>query len=695
MTFYERLLNPDVYYAPRIDWDAIRQDVLNNLKISNSRKIQYYEIPIAFDIETTSFLSTRQEKVACMYSWGISIKAHVILGRTWGEFLDVYDEIVKIFNPSEKRRIIIYIQNLPYEFQFMCHRLNWEKVFALDERKPLTALTSEWVEFRCSYALSGMSLQKIGENLQRYKIEKMVGDLDYSKPRHHKTPLTDKEWKYQINDVQVVCAYIQETAENDGGYNKIPLTKTGYVRNYCRSMCFADRHYRFFIKSLTLDLDEYKQLKRAFAGGFTHANWHYSCKVHENVDSFDFTSSYPYVMVAEKFPMSKSRLVQLENKAQFFSYLKTHCCLFDVELNKLDGWDAPDHIISRSKCSVCDNPIIDNGRIITADRVVITITEVDWESIVRFYKFESFRITNFRVYEKNYLPHAFVKAILKLYADKTELKDVPGKEVEYMKSKGMVNSAYGMSVTDIVRDEDTFNEEWVKNKADSEEAIKEYNENKNRFLFYPWGIWVTAYARRNLFTGIYEYQEDYIYSDTDSVKVKNAKAHSKYMEEYNRTVALKLQKACEHHNIPVSLTRPKTIKGKEKPLGVWDHDGTYSNFKTLGAKRYMVESKGKISITVAGLGKSIARDYIVELAKKKGISPFDVFNEELYIPGEHTGKSIHTYFDYEFSDILVDYTGQAETVHEYSGINLAPAEYSLSLDREYLALIGGRKFVRE
>ena len=148
------------------------------------------------------------------------------------------------------------------------------------------------------------------------------------------------------------------------------------------------------------------------------------------------------------------------------------------------------------------------------------------------------------------------------------------------------------------------------------------------------------------------------------------------MEEYNRTVALKLQKACEHHNIPVSLTRPKTIKGKEKPLGVWDHDGTYSNFKTLGAKRYMVESKGKISITVAGLGKSIARDYIVELAKKKGISPFDVFNEELYIPGEHTGKSIHTYFDYEFSDILVDYTGQAETVHEYSGITLAPSEYS-------------------
>ena len=82
--------------------------------------------------------------------------------------------------------------------------------------------------------LSGFSLAKIGENLQRYKVNKMVGDLDYNLKRHHKTPLTDKEWKYLINDVQVVVAYIQETSENDGGYHKIPLTKTGYVRNYCR-----------------------------------------------------------------------------------------------------------------------------------------------------------------------------------------------------------------------------------------------------------------------------------------------------------------------------------------------------------------------------------------------------------------------------------------------------------------------------
>ena len=264
-----------------------------------------------------------------------------------------------------------------------------------------------------------------------------------------------------------------------------------------------------------------------------------------------------------------------------------------------------------------------------------------------------------------------------------------------MKSKGMVNSAYGMCVTDIVRDVCEFGEQWSSETPDIEEAITRYNSNKNRFLFYPWGIWVTAYARRNLFTGIYEFQNDYIYSDTDSVKVKNIEQHMGYIEYYNKIVEYKLSASMEHHKFPVSSTKPKTIKGVEKPLGVWDHDGTYSRFKTLGAKRYMVEENGKIKITVAGLGKKVARDYIIQIAEHLGKTPFDVFNEELYVPGEHTGKNIHFYSDEEFECILTDYLGNPSVVREYSSIHLAPADYSLSMDGDYWRLIiGGIEPVR-
>ena len=694
--FYLRLLNPDVYFYPDINWKKIILDI-EDAPLSNSKKVKYYEIPIAFDIETTSFYSTRLEKCACMYCWAMSINGHVILGRKWSEFKDVCEILCEILKPDETKRILIYIQNLAYEFQFICRRFEWTRVFALKERKPLSCVTSSNLEFRCSYMLSGFSLEKIGENLQRYKINKMVGDLNYTLPRHYNTPLTEKEWKYVINDVQVVVAYIQETAENDGGYHKIPLTKTGYVRNYCREICFQDRMYRKLMKVLTIEPDEYEQLKRAFAGGFTHANWTRSRFLIENMDSFDETSAYPYTMVSEKFPMSKGRrvLLDMEPEDRFELYLQKYCCVFDIEIEDIDGWEAPDHILSFSKCRICEKPIVNNGRIISAKRVITTMTEVDFECFRKFYKFRRYRVSDLIIYEKDYLPTPFVKAILGLYKDKTELKDVSGKEVEYMKSKGMINSAYGMCVTDIVRDEDTFLVNWTSNKADVEEAINKYNYSTKRFLFYPWGVWVTAYARRNLYSAIYEFGNDYIYSDTDSIKAVNADKHMEYFERYNSIVKEKLQSACKYHDIPFEMTEPQTIKGVKKPLGVWEHDGSYRRFKTLGAKRYMTETFNKktgeweINITVSGLRKDKAMEYLTQEAEKQGCSPFDLFKEELKVPGENTGKQIHTYNDYEFTEPLTDYLGETVEVHEYSSIHLEPAEYNLSLAKDYKDLLDG------
>ena len=695
LTFIARLIAPDVYYFPNVDWQVIENDLAKNVTLSNSRKVRYYEVPISFDIETTSFQSTELEKCACMYAWGCSINGHVILGRTWEDFDEVYNKLIEMFEPDEKKRLLIYIQNLAYEFQFICKRFKWSKVFALMERKPIYAITEDNIEFRCSYMLSGYSLQVIGENLQRYRVQKKVGDLDYSLIRHYKTPLTETEWGYLISDVQVVVAYIKETAENDGGYAKIPLTKTGYVRNHCRKKCFANRYYRHFIKSLTLTYDEYLQLKRAFQGGYTHANWALVRQTIENMDSFDFTSSYPYVMVSEKFPMSKSTEVEITCDEDFKKYISNYCCLFDVKFSRLDGWQAPDHLISRSKCRNVQGEVINNGRIIYAESLETTINEVDYESLVRFYKWDDMQVSNFRIYEKSYLPKEFVEAILDLYVDKTVLKDVDGKEVEYMKSKGMVNSCYGMCVTDIIRDEDTYTDEWISKEPDGDESIDSYNNSKQRFLFYPWGIWVTAYARRNLFTGIYEFQNDYVYSDTDSVKVRNIDNHRGYIEEYNKIVYSKLERAMKWHRIPIEKTRPKTIKGVEKPLGIWDYDGHYTRFKTLGAKRYMTEKNGKVNITVAGLSKTTAVPYIQQLAEQRGCSMFDVFDDQLYVPGEYTGKQIHTYNDNEFSSRLNDYLGNEAVVHEYSSIHLAPAEYSLSIEYEFMRLVKGEIYVKE
>ena len=82
--------------------------------------------------------------------------------------------------------------------KFICNLFSWKNVFATDLRKPLYALTTNGVEFRCSYFLSGYNLETLAKNLTKYKIKKLVGDLDYSLIRHEKTPLNENEIQYLL-----------------------------------------------------------------------------------------------------------------------------------------------------------------------------------------------------------------------------------------------------------------------------------------------------------------------------------------------------------------------------------------------------------------------------------------------------------------------------------------------------------------
>lgn len=708
MGFLDFLKSNEVYKPSEIL--TVLKKVRPNFRFSYSnKKTKYFNVPASFDIETSSFFrssgSAEREKTAIMYEWTFGIYGAVIVGRTWDEFVLMLETLCNELNLTENKRLIVYVHNLSYEFQFMRKWLEWGKVFSIENRKPIYALTTSGVEFRCSYLLSGYSLAKLGDDLRTYSVRKLVGALDYEKTRHSKTLLTPEEIAYCVNDVKVVMAYIAERIDQDGVISRIPLTKTGYVRNYCRNSCFYEQgvprkksfkraRYMEIMKALKLTPDEYKQLKRAFQGGFTHANPFYSGKVVFDVTSFDFTSSYPCVMLAEKFPMSSGELVEITNKEQFNKNLKLYCCLFDVEFVGLQSKVWYDSYLSMSRCWGVKKAVVNNGRIVSADHLFTTVTEQDFLIIKQFYTWKHLKIGTFRRYKKDYLPTDFVKAILRLYKDKTTLKGVDGMEIEYLKSKEMLNSCYGMAVTDIVRSEIVYSgDEWqTPETPDFEKEIKDYNGSRSRFLFYPWGVWVTAYARRNLFTGICEFGNDYIYSDTDSIKVLNAEKHKDYIERYNSIIQQQLVLAMEYHGINPDEIEPETVDHVKKCLGVWDFDGHYKQFKTLGAKRYLVQysddarnpekKRGTYNLTVSGLNKKTCVPYLLDRYGEGGI--FSAFNDDLYIPPEYTGKNTHTYIDEPRTGTVIDYLGATDEYDERSGVHLDKADYSLKISREYL-----------
>ena len=515
-----------------------------------SHKVHYLNIPISFDIETSSFYEGVAKK-AIMYIWTCNVNGTTFIGRTWKQFtqfLSIMSEEFELIRYN--KRCIIYVHNLEYEFQFMRKWFDWHDIFADDKRQPLYAVTKGGIEFRCSYRLSGYSLAKLADELRYYKTQKMVGDLDYSLIRHANTPLTDKELKYCTQDTQVVVCYIQEEIDKNGDIAHIPYTKTGYVRRYCQDECLAIHKqnddvsrlkglkYRDIIQSLTLTYDQYKMCKAGFQGGFTHANINYVNETLHDVGSIDFTSSYPFTMMAQYFPMSSPRKVEVRDMKDLEFYLASYCCLFEVQFINLRPLTTIENPISSSRCSYLEGYHINNGRVIDAKILETTITELDFDIYRNINTWDGIKIGKFLVFYRGYLPTNLVKCLVKFYKDKTTLKGVAGKEEEYLQGKAMLNSAYGMAVTDIVRDDleyhqEMYADEWQVGSETPVSQLNRYNKNPSRFLYYAWGEWDTAHARHNLFKGIMAFGSDYVYSDTDSIKAINMDRHQDFIKNYN------------------------------------------------------------------------------------------------------------------------------------------------------------------
>lgn len=694
------------------DWDKFQWCK----KQKGKHNDEYYEIlniPVSFDIETSSIKLNDGMKGAITYALGMSINGHVCIMRTWSQFIDIIDLLKSKLDLDYNKRIVIYVHNLSYEYQFMRTYFKWDEVFCLKERKVLYARTVDGIEFRCSYMLSSLSLAVTANDLHTYRARKMVGDLDYSLIRHNKTPMTKKEKGYLINDVRVVTNYIKEKIEEDGDITKIQYTKTGYVRKYCKDKCITNNpkkeKYIALMKNLTLEYNEFLYAINAYSGGFTNA-----CdknvalnKPFIKARGFDFTSSYPYCMVALQYPMSKGVKVTINNEKHLKSILNENkAVLMHVRFYNLvikEGLHG--HPLSENKCIVCENPIIANGRVVAADIVDTYITDVDYHNIRKFYDYSKMTfIDEAYVYEYGYLPKEIIECVLDFYENKTKLKDVKGKEVEYAFFKSLLNSIYGEMVMNPVRDiieapELSDTEDWSKSKADFHKAIDLYNNSKGRYKSYLWGVWITAWARFNVLSGVYECCKedengvvDYIYTDTDSIKIQNYERHKEYFDKYNEKVLNLLKLSADYNNISLERYMPCTIKGKQKPLGVWDDEGELA-IKALGAKRYIARHDGETVITVAGVSKKIGSRALEK--KFGGIKALEEFKDGLIFDEDMCGKQKVYYTDHVIFGDITDYLGETLYCEEPTSIYMEAGTYDMSLSAEFSKYLSGSYIVEE
>ena len=674
--------------------------IFHDKKILGKRKLVDNNI-YTLDIETSSYFfldgkqynaleydSLSQEekdraiKCSCMYIWMVGINDVIYYGRTWNELKDFLHKIT-IYIPEKK---IIFIHNLSFEFQYLYSVFEMENVFARKSHKVIKCELKNYnIELRCTYFMTNAKLEKL-PSIYNLPVEKKVGDLDYSKIRHSKTPLTEKELGYCEYDCLVVYYYILFELKTYERVDKIPLTSTGHVRKELKDVIKDNYSYKAKVrKSINTNPHIYNMLVASFQGGYTHANYIYADEVIKDVDSYDETSAYPYVMVAYRFPSTEFKECFIKTKEEMntnFAYL-LRVKFRDVKSKYYNNF------ISSSKCMDLRGAKYDNGRIIEAKSFEMILTDIDLKLYLDSYtcKYEIVE-SYYSVY--SYLPITYIHFILHKYVLKTKYKGVKEKELEYQLEKQKFNALYGMTVTNNIKDEVVFkNNIWNEVPLTNEEILEKLEEDKKAgFLSFSYGVWVTAYARNNLLRNVMKLDKYVIYCDTDSIKL--AKGYDKkIIEKYNQTVKNRLEFTSRKLNIPLENFSPKDNAGKNHMLGLFEYEGNYQEFITQGAKKYAVKEDNEIKITVAGVPKSGA----------KALKKLEDFKDGLIFKYKDTNKNLLFYVDNQEEHILIDYTGLEYKITDKSGCCILPNSYTLGKALDYCHLISDdssrRSFYKE
>lgn len=639
-----------------------------------------------FDIETSSYFVTKDGQIhkpllydffaddiervgAFMYIWMLGINETVYYGRTPEELT----EFLRLINISCNINKYFFVHNLAFEFQFLRSFIDFSSVFARKRRKPMRAKTPVYnITWRCSYHLANSSLADLADNYD-LPVEKQTG-FDYYRIRNHKTVMTPEELKYCEYDCLVLYHYILKELETYKTIRNIPLTATGKVRKeYKETLTGNDKYYKNVRKQYDVDPEAYNALMFAYCGGYTHANTYLRGDVHSNVVSYDFTSSYPYVLLTEKYPCSKFTPANIRRAED----MRTNCraYLLYVRITNIET-KLQNPIIPVYKIKHARGVSNDNGRLETADFIEIWLTEIDFKCIIENYYFDSYEILKSYSAQKDYLPREYLTYILHLYKTKTVYKNVPEAADKYRIAKANLNSLYGMTVTCLVVPKVKYkNGVWLPPvPVDVRKTLIDLQ--KEAFLNPSWGVYCTAYARANIISIMSQLDAQWIYTDTDSGKIlteyKNdndeiVKTDFTPIEKYNEQVIEKIKSVCAARDLCETDFSPIDIKGEPHTIGLFSYEHTYQLFKTMGSKKYAGVKNCQLEITIAGVAKHAGAEWLGK------IDNFDIN----YFPGIITGKMTSLYCDDQPDIDIIDYQGNFEHIHALTGLALVPCDYHL------------------
>lgn len=640
------------------------------------RRTRYIMAGCGLDIETTNVIQRHRDGkgkfiydhvAAYAYAFMLTIDDHSLLCRRWDQILTAL-KVMRKYARAKSATWFVWIANESFEFQFFRKRLKIKSAFAKKSRQPLY-FNIDRIHFADALAITGGSLAHLSKVYTT--TQKKVGDLDYSKPRSWRTELSDTEKDYCYSDTEILSEYFEYIkSEYILRGLPIPYTKTGIIREQVKRRAELAAGAKAFVKSaLPASRMEYEAwMNKLFRGGLTHACAILANQIHTDVWGYDLTSSYPAVMLQEYYPMSQFLPVDIRHDGKMITdpLLYTHCCMFVVDFWGIECTTM--HTIESKHKTISETgALYDNGRLIRADHLRVHLTELDYDTYTKYYKWDRIDVHCGKAAARGRLPKYLTEPLLHWYVKKLQLKKwckengiKPDEWPEYRIAKEMVNSFYGLTVQRLRFVSplyDTDKQIWTETVKDKSYA----SACKNAVLLPQWGIWITAHARHRIADMIYRIDghtkadSRVIYYDTDSIYViGNADG---LISQYNAEIE---------------------IMNRQLPPECWDlgmfdkigKSGHFRKFKTIGAKRYIKEDDdGHVMATVAGLD---GEAYV----NKFGAAAFEKFSLDGFLIAAGESQKLTSIYIDEPTDDIID----GVPMHEESCVILAEIDFGVSVD---------------
>ena len=575
---------------------------------------------LVLDIETSTLFNDLQEPTAVWLSYGYCIlydrNAKQLEKCYFREFDKLKYWLLKLSQKFARTKLICFVHNLGYEFDFLIKNLSRsEKILTNSTHAVISSTLDDLpqIEFRCTLRLTMKSLRELGKITGHNKLH---SDYRFITPLDD---VTEEEKFYCEEDCNVVADYVAKFLLKEfNTFQNLPYTKTGRVRKtynqYYNEYVENDLKGEKPIWDMMPSEDCYQAELDAFAGGVVISNPMFTGIILNDVDSYDISSSYPFAQLSEEYPYSIEREYSPTQEMLEEKFWIAKIKFKNIYSKFTWGWLSVSKMNDYSPL----NSEWFNGKLLYAEYAIRTITNIDFDLITKTYNYDEIEILEFyHMYNYGELPKPYIQTIEKYAKEKNSMKELSSQipkwhedyfkiQVEYMNAKGDFNSIYGMTVQKLLQDEYYIDDNFEWHKKNKKYIYKEKHIRRN-FLF---GVYVTAYARRNLIYAILKNcPYTLVYTDTDSIKFiggtkfvdTNKQLPSKYLENKD---------LCK--------------------LGRFELDAHYRQFITYGAKKYAytLYDDNNVYLTVAGLPKFKSDEDNTIIYKNKiykTISSIDMF----------------------------------------------------------------------